>query len=113
MMCYIHHNPDLVTYSIVGDDFSDCRIALFCDADFAGDKGDAKSTSGAILAIVGPSTFVPVSTISRKQGTVSLSTCEADIIAMVGGLKEEALPFLDLWESIPGERKLSSTITVL
>ena len=113
LMCYIHTHPDRVTRSIVGDDLHDCRMVLFCDADFAGDKSACKSTTGVHHAIIGPSTFIPVATISRKQGAVSLSTCESEIVAMVTGLKEEALPLLDLWEAIPSDKKLSSELIIL
>ena len=85
---------------------------MFCDADFAGDKAACKSTTGVLLAIIGPSTFIPVATISRKQSAVSLSTCESEIIAMITGLRDEALPILDLWEALPSDGKLSSDLII-
>ena len=111
-MCYIHTFPDKATRSIVGNDLADCHLALFCDADFAGDKSACKSTTGVVLAVVGPSTLVPVAAISRKQSAVSLSTCESEIIAMITGLRDEALPILDLWEALPSDRKLSSDLII-
>ena len=89
-----------VIYAYAADPPSKCHLALFCDADFAGDKSDAKSTTGVHLAIVGPNTYFPLSSISKKQGCVSQSTCEAEIVALSTGLKQEGLPALDFWDAI-------------
>lgn len=47
------------------------------DADWAGDRSDRKSTSGAIFAVSGSL----VSWVSKKQTTVALSTTEAEYIS--------------------------------
>ena len=86
-------------YAYVGDKFSDCSLALFADADYAGDKTDSISTSGVFVAVIGPRTYVPIKAISKKQTCSSHSTCESEVVAMNLGLKE-ALPLLDFWESI-------------
>ena len=83
----------------MGDNFSDIRLGLFTDADFAGDKSDSKSTSGVFIAAVGPNTFAPIVSISKKQGCVSTSTCESEVVAMNLGLKE-AMSILDLWQAL-------------
>ena len=83
----------------MGDPLDRCRLCLFCDADYAGDKGTCKSTSGVFAAVVGPSTFVPSCAVSKKQGCVSACTCEAEMVALAFGLRSEGLPLLDLWES--------------
>ena len=75
-----------------------CRLTLFCDADFAGDQETSRSTSGVFLAVVGPKTFVPISALSKKQGCVSESTCEAEIVSLAFGLRSEGLPALNMWE---------------
>jgi len=54
LMCYLKHTQTMVNIGFCGDKFSACRVALFADADFAGCKSTAKSTSGNFLAIVGP-----------------------------------------------------------
>ena len=46
LISYIHYHKDDVLISFVGDEAKDCTIAMFCDASFAGDKNDSKSTSG-------------------------------------------------------------------
>ena len=85
-------NSQQIAY--VGDSFEQCKLALFCDADFAGDKTDSRSTSGVFLAAIGASTFVPLVAISKKQSCVSTSTCESEVVAMSLGVKE-ALPVLE------------------
>ena len=77
----------------------DVQLVLFSDASFAGDVEDSKSTSGAFLALAGPNTFVPITWFCKKQGAVSHSSIEAEIIALETGLRLEGIPllmFLDL-----------------
>uniref|UniRef100_A0AAV1UXQ0 Polyprotein n=1 Tax=Peronospora matthiolae TaxID=2874970 RepID=A0AAV1UXQ0_9STRA len=50
----------------------------YLDADWAGDHVDRKSTSGYALILMG----APVSWGSKKQSSVSLSTSEAEYIAL-------------------------------
>ncbi len=99
LVSYINSTADFVQRAYVGDQIGTEVLTLFCDADFAGDRGDSKSTSGVFVAIAGPTCFVPVACLSKKQGCVSTSTCEAEIVAMAAGLKE-VLSCLDMWEVI-------------
>jgi hypothetical protein len=86
--------------SFVGDELSACKLLLFCDAGFAGDLVDSKSTGGAILCLVGPNTFCPLTWICKKQGAVSHSSSEAEIIAMDAAMRLEGLPALCLWDLV-------------
>ena len=97
---YLKYSQSFVNTGFCGDDFRDCKIALFADADFAGCKKTAKSTTGNYLAIVGPNTHMPLAAISKKQSCVSLSTCESETVSMVQGLRSLGLPVLDLWKSL-------------
>lgn len=56
----------------------------YVDADWAGDKNDRKSTSGYVFKVFGNT----VSWCSRKQPTVSLSSTEAEYIALANGICE-------------------------
>jgi len=73
---------------------------LFCDASFAGDLKDSKSTSGVLLCLVGPYTFCPITWLCKKQGAVSHSSTEAELIALDAGLRLEGLPAMTLWDLI-------------
>lgn len=56
----------------------------YADSDFAGDKNDRKSTSGFVYKVYGNT----VSWSSKKQPTVSLSSTEAEYIALGGAICE-------------------------
>ena len=61
MISYIHHTKNWSQKCWVGDKIQDIKIMLFCDASFARELKGSKSTSGAVMCLVGPYTFVPVS----------------------------------------------------
>ncbi len=44
LISYIHYHPICIQFCYVGDHLRDCYLALFCDAGFAGDLSDSKST---------------------------------------------------------------------
>ena len=56
----------------------DSRLVVYSDADYATDKIDRKSISGAVGTLWGAAIFW----LSRKQKSVSTSTTEAEYIAM-------------------------------
>ena len=84
----------------VGDSPKDLELVLFCDADFAGDLTDSKSTGGAFLFLVGPNTFVPISWMVKKQGQISHSSTEAEVISLDTALRLEGIPAIALWDEI-------------
>ena len=49
LVSYMHNTKNYKQYAFVGYEFADCIIALFADADFAGDKSDSTSTSGVFF----------------------------------------------------------------
>jgi hypothetical protein len=100
LIAYLHYHQDLSLESLVGDYAKDLTVALFTDADFAGDTKSSKSTSAVYLAIVGPRTFIPVMASSKKQSAVSHSSTESEIIALEYGLRSEGLPVLTFWEHV-------------
>jgi hypothetical protein len=52
------------------------------------------------MALVGPRTFCPISWICKKQGAISHSSTEAEIIALDTGLRMEGIPLISLWELV-------------
>ena len=99
LMSYMHfHKQDVLT-AHAGDQISDCKIMMFADASFAGDLRDSKSTSGMYMAIAGPHTWVPLAWLCKKQTAVSHSSAEAEIIALDAGMRMEALPMMELWNT--------------
>ena len=65
----------------VGNSLKDLSIGLFADADYAGCGESLRSTSGAHMHIQGSHTRFPLAGISKRQGCVSHSTPEAEIVA--------------------------------
>jgi hypothetical protein len=73
-------------------------LKLFADSDWAGCKRTRKSTSGAVL-MAGNSILT---TFSRTQSTIALSSCEAELGALVSGTNE-ILFFARLAKDVLGE----------
>ena len=82
LISFIHHTKHHVLTNFVGDKPEDCILVLFPDASFAGDLADSKSTTGAILCLIGPRTFVTLCWICKKPGAVSHSSTEAEVISL-------------------------------
>jgi len=62
----------------------DLKLIAYVDADFAGDTGDRKSTSGYCVFLGGGL----ISWASKKQEVVAESTCEAEYLALCDVVKE-------------------------
>ena len=60
LVCYIKSTLRLKTHARVGDRKEDFEVMLYCDADLAGDRTDAKSAAGVFMCIVGQTSFVPL-----------------------------------------------------
>ena len=59
---------------------------------------DNELRSGAILCLMGPNTYVPISWFCKKQGSISNSSTESELISLDAALRAERIPALDLWE---------------
>ena len=77
-------------------------MSLFADADFAGCPKSLRSTSGSHLHIQGAHTRFPLSGGSKRQGCVSHSTPEAEIVAADTTLRTMGIPSLSIWETLTG-----------
>ena len=79
---------------------SDVIVALYMYAGFGGDLKDSKSSTGAILCLMGPNTFVPLTWLCKKHTAVSHSSSEAEVIALDAGVRLEGIPALAFWEEV-------------
>ncbi|KFD64614.1 hypothetical protein M514_23216 [Trichuris suis] len=59
-------------------------LTAYCDADWANDKDDRRSTTGFVVSLSGTA----VSWSSKKQRTVALSTAEAEYMALSHAMQE-------------------------
>ncbi len=84
----------------VGDDISQVALHLHADADLAGCAEGQRSTSSIHLSLRGEHTCFPLSGVSKRQGCVSHSTPEAEIVAGVFAIRTCGLPALTLWEHL-------------
>ena len=100
LVCYIHSTLDHTLESFVGDKAHCCNVVLYTDADFAGDQLTSKSTSGCYIAIAGPNTFAPITSLCKKQTCVSHSSTESEIVAAEYAIRSEGLQVLTFWEHV-------------
>ena len=77
-----------------------CRLGLFQDLDFVGDLEESKSTLGEISCIFGSRTFVHMSSMCKKQTSVSHSSTESTIISLNAGVHMDGMLALDLWDVV-------------
>ncbi|CAE8592117.1 unnamed protein product [Polarella glacialis] len=107
LMCYINDTKGFKMmrgYVGRGDKAEDLCLRLFADADFAGCKDTARSTSEVFLGIYGKNTFVPVAAQAKKQSCVSQSTPEAELVAANLALRTQGLPALDVFDKVFGRK---------
>ena len=90
-----------ITYSTSDDN----NPTGHCDADWAGDVGDRKSTSGYVFTLSG----APVSWRSKKQQCVALSSAEAEYIAL-SSAAQEAVWLRLLMEDLDGKTETPMTL---
>ena len=95
---YIHATPHYRLAGSINDKEEDLELQLYVDADFAGDKENARSTSGGFLVLRGPTSFFPLAWVSKRQTSTSRSTTESEVISLAYSLYQEGIPSLQLWE---------------
>ena len=100
LMCYVNSTLGKRMIGWVGNDMKDLSIALYADADFAGCAQSLRSTSGSHMHIQGKRTRFPLAGGSKRQGCVSHSTPEAEIVAADVTLRTMGLPALSIWETL-------------
>ena len=105
LISYVNSTLDLHLYGWVGDSPEFIELVAYCDAGLAGDRTDAKSTSGVLICLVGPRTYMPITGVSKKQTSVSKSTPEAEIVALDHGVSKEGMALATLWQHAIGKGK--------
>jgi hypothetical protein len=93
----------------VGGPPRDLALTMFADADQNGCKITRESASGILLALAGPTTWLPLSGSVTKQKSQSHSAPESAPIAMDKGIEELVIPGLELWE-VPLQTEVSVTL---
>lgn len=102
LMSYVHSTSDKELMGYVGDELSGVMPHLFADADLGGCGTTSRSTSGLFMAVMGPNTFFPTAGQSRKQGCVSTSNPESELVALFHAVRNYGLPTVDLLQMLLG-----------
>ena len=97
---YIHATKSHRMIGWVGDELRCIKPHLYADADFAGCTSTQRSTSGVHVVLRGPNTSFPAAGLSKRQGCVSHSTAESEIVASNFALRTTGLPGLLIWDII-------------
>ena len=98
LISYVQHTKHHKMIGWVGNDLKDLSIGLFADADYAGCGESLRSTSGAHMHIQGSHARFPLAGMSKRQGCVSHSTPEAEIVAADYAMSRIGLPAITLWK---------------
>ena len=100
IVCYINSTLSRRMVGYVGDAPTAVRPHLFADADLAGCVETQRSTPGVLQTIRGARTSFPIAVVSKRQGCVSKSTPEAEIVALDHALRNTGLPSLQVWNRV-------------
>ena len=100
LVAYMKYSRDLRMIGWIGDPLPKISPHLYADADFAGCVETMRSTSGDILVLRGPHTSFPIAAYSKRQGCVSHSTPEAELVSMDHAMRTLGLPSLSLWDAL-------------
>ena len=103
LISYVHHTKHHKMIGWVGDELKDLSIGLFADADYAGCGESLRSTTGVHMHIQGGHTRFPLAGMSKRQGCISHSTPEAEIVAADHALSRVGLPAITLWCCLGGK----------
>ena len=100
IMSYINTTLSHIQVGWVGEPISELQLQIYADADFAGCKRTQRSTSGIHLNVEGNDSRFPLIGICKRQGCVSNSTPEAEMLAGYLALRHVLIPAVDLWETL-------------
>ena len=92
-------------YAWAGESVEGMTLDVYSDADYAGCAEAQRSTTGSIVLLRRPDMSVPISFASKKQGCVSRSTVEAEIVAMDMTIRNVVLPLLMFLDDVFGRTK--------
>lgn len=82
---YVRDTPELcLIFGRNKSNFSDCRLDVYCDADWGSDRYDGKSNTGCVVRFNGD----VMNWVSKKQSSVAMSSAEAEYMAMAEAVKE-------------------------
>ena len=102
LMCYVQSTEGKKLIGWVGNTIKELSVGIYADADYAGCGQSLRSTSGSHMMAFGSHTRFPLAGGSKRQGCVSHSTPEAEIVAADYALRTHAVPVISLWKTLVG-----------
>ena len=93
----------------VNDSFHELQGRVYADSDFAGCEQSSRSTSGIHTCLLGKNTYFPLSGQSKRQGCISQSTTEAELVAASLALRTNGLPLASILEHLNQDQKGKTT----
>ena len=99
-LCYLHTTVLAVQVGWCGDPLDQLFPFLYADADLAGCVATQRATNGNLSCVRGKNTYWPISGCSKRQGCVSCSSAESEIVSTSFALRTVGLPGLDLWQKL-------------
>jgi hypothetical protein len=82
----LRYIKNTIMYSLLFSRNTDSQLTGYCDADWAGDINDRRSTTGYVFKLGNGG--APISWNTKKQTTVALSTCESEYMSLCEATKE-------------------------
>ena len=108
LMGYVKSTTTFGVHATVSHVSSNPILQLYCDADLAGDPTSSRSHSGTFIVLWSEDgTFFPLAWSSKRQGCVSRSTTEAEIVAAAEVVYSDGLPLLDHLEKVLSTKVVS------
>ena len=100
LMSYIHHSCAYRMYAWVGSDQKIFSLDVYSDSDYAGCTETQRSTTGSIVFSALRLCRCRSPLYPKRQGFVSRSTPEAEIVAMDTTIRVLTLPALSMAEEL-------------
>ena len=109
-MFYVNSTFELRQLAWIGDNplaqAGSVEPHMYADADLGGCYVSNRSTSGRHFALEGPSSLFPISAYSKRQGCVSTSTPEAEMVSAFHAVKDAMMPLGHMLEALhPGRKR--------
>ena len=96
---YAHSLLGKCLVGYVGNTPHELRPLLYADADMAGCSETQRSTTGVHHCISGSHTRFPIASVSKRQGCVSHSTPEVEIVSRCHAVQKIGIPSSEIWIS--------------
>ena len=102
LMSYINNTTRyrMHAWNTRSDDLMEVHLKVYSDSDYVGCPVTQRSTIGSMVCLAGDGFIMSVGFMSNRQGCVSRSTPEAELVAMDMTIRMLVLPLLSLMDDV-------------